>query len=73
MLAGEKAVAYELGIVRWRGVDDFKYLPGAHQIEHLLHGRSGIHQAHHAIPAAGQNVDCEQRAQAGAIDECRLR
>ena len=66
---GKKAVACAQGMVHRPGVDDFQYLSGAHEIEHLLHGRSGIHQPHDAIPAADQIADSDQRGHTGAIHE----
>ena len=53
------------------GVDDLEHVAGAHHIEQLLHGRSGIQETHTAIPGAGQVAQRNQRAQAGAIHECR--
>ena len=53
------------------GLDDFKYLSGAHQVEQLLYCRSGIHEAHHAIPVARQIADRNQSAQTGATHDGR--
>jgi hypothetical protein len=52
-------------------VDDFKYSFRAHGIEQLLHRRGGIHEAHNAISTAGECIQRDQRAQAGAVHKFR--
>ena len=56
-----------------RSVHDFEQLSFSREIEHLLHGRGGIHQARYTVACASQVADSDQSPQAGAIDECGFR
>ena len=62
-----------LGTRRRPVMNDFKYLSGPRQIQHLLDTRTRIHQAHDALSKADQIANCDQRSKAGAVYERRPR